>query len=95
VCREAEMAVPTLGLITDNDCCKSAEAPVSAEAVVSHLHANAAAARAILPGVIARIPRTADWPEHRILDSALLTARPLWPAATLEKLRPILARLEG
>jgi 5'-methylthioadenosine phosphorylase len=92
LCREAEIAVATMALITDYDCWKVEEEPVTAEAVIAHLHANAAAAKAILAKVVPRIPGEASWPEHRALDMALVTPRELWPAATWEKLRPLLAR---
>jgi 5'-methylthioadenosine phosphorylase len=42
--------------------------------------------------VIPRIPTQPNWPEHIALDSALVTDRKLWPAATVEKLKPILGR---
>ena len=35
---------------------------------------------------------TADWPEHRALDSALVTDRKLWPESTRQSLLPILER---
>jgi 5'-methylthioadenosine phosphorylase len=92
LCREAEIAVATLAMITDYDCWKVEEEPVTAEAVISHLHANAAAAKAILARVVPRIPDEAAWPEHRALDLALVTPRNLWPPETVEKLRPILDR---
>ena len=92
LCREAEIAVSTLAMITDYDCWKVEEEPVTADAVIAHLHANAASAKEILADVVPRIPREANWPEHRALDMALVTPRELWPAATKEKLRPILAR---
>lgn len=92
LCREAEIAVATLALITDYDCWKVEEEAVTAEAVIAHLHANAAAAKAIVAKVVPRIPSEATWQEHRALDMALVTPRELWPAATKEKLRPILAR---
>ena len=92
LCREAEIAVATLAMITDYDCWKVEEEPVTAEAVIAHLHANASAAKAILARVVPRIPVEANWPEHRALDLALVTPRELWPAATKEKLRPILDR---
>ena len=63
--------------------------------VFENLQANAAAARDILPPSIAKIPLEPDWPEHRSLDAALVTPKNLWPAETLEKLRPILGRLRG
>ena len=90
--REAEIALATLAMITDYDCWKTDEAHVTADAVVAHLHANAAAAKAVLARVIPTIPKTPDWPEHRALDAALVTPRELWPAATVAKLGPILER---
>jgi 5'-methylthioadenosine phosphorylase len=92
LCREAEMAVATMAMITDYDCWKVEEEPVTAEAVIAHLHANADTAKKIVARAVSRIPTTADWPEHRALDMALVTDRKLWPAATVEKLRPILGR---
>jgi 5'-methylthioadenosine phosphorylase len=92
LCREAEIAVATLAMITDYDCWKVEEEPVTAEAVIAHLNSNASAAKAILARVVPRVPAEAIWPEHRALDLALVTPRELWPAATKEKLRPILSR---
>jgi 5'-methylthioadenosine phosphorylase len=92
LCREAEIAMATLAMITDYDCWKVEEEPVTAEAVISHLLANADTAKRILARVVPRIPTTADWPEHRALDMALVTDRKLWPAKTAEKLKPILGR---
>ncbi len=90
--REAEIALGTMAMITDYDCWKVEEEPVSAQTVIRHLMANATAAKAILARVIPEIPTTPDWPEHRALDSALVTERSLWPAETARKLEPILAR---
>ena len=92
LCREAEIAMATLAMITDYDCWKVEEEPVTAEAVISHLLANADTAKRILARVVPRIPTTADWPEHRALDMALVTDRKLWPPKTAEKLKPILGR---
>jgi 5'-methylthioadenosine phosphorylase len=90
--REAEIALATLAMITDYDCWKTEEEPVSADAVVAHLHANVAAAKEILALAIPNIPLVPDWPEHRSLDSALITAREFWPEATVKKLGVILDR---
>ena len=93
--REAEIALATMAMITDYDCWKVEEEPVTAEAVFGHLTANAETAKKILRQVIPRIPAEPDWPEHRALDSALVTDRKLWPEATRRKLGPILARFTG
>src|SRR3954452_9461541 len=88
--REAEIALATMAMITDYDCWKVEEEPVSAEAVFAHLTANAATAKQVLAQVIPRIPAEPNWPEHSALRSALTTDRKLWPDATIEKLGPIL-----
>ena len=74
------------------DCWKTGEEAVTADAVIAHLTANAAAAKSIIARVIPHIPTVAEWPEHRALDCAFVTDRKLWPAETVAKLRPILAR---
>lgn len=90
--REAEIALATVAMITDYDCWKVEDEPVSAQAVIGHLLANAAAAKAILAAAIPLIPQQADWPEHRALDAALVTDRSLWPAETVTKLEAIVGR---
>src|SRR5689334_11850488 len=90
--REAEIAFATMAMITDYDCWKVEEEPVSAEIVLSHLVANAETARRVIVDVIPRIPAEPNWPEHFALDTALVTDRKLWPKATVEKLKPILER---
>jgi 5'-methylthioadenosine phosphorylase len=90
--REAEIAFATMAMITDYDCWKIEEEPVSAEIVLSHLVANAETARRVIVDVIRRIPTEPNWPEHSALDTALVTERKLWPEVTVQKLRPILER---
>jgi len=90
--REAEISLASINFVTDYDCWKTEDEPVSAQTVVGHLVANAEAARKILPKVIEKIPREANWPEHRVLDFALVTDRKLWPEATVKKLKIILKR---
>jgi 5'-methylthioadenosine phosphorylase len=90
--REAEIALATMAMITDYDCWKVEEEPVSAQTVLEHLIANAATAKKILAEALPRIPVEPKWPEHRALDTALITDRKLWPPATKAKLGAILAR---
>lgn len=90
--REAEMALATLAMVTDYDCWKVEEEAVTAESVIDHLHANVAAAKAILAQVIPSIPTEPDWPEHSSLGNALMTDRKLWPEQTVEDLLPLLKR---
>ena len=93
--REAEMAFATVAMITDYDCWKVEEEPVSAQTVLSHLLVNAETAKKIIVSVVPQIPTEPNWPEHSALDTALVTDRKLWPEATVEKLRPILERFLG
>jgi 5'-methylthioadenosine phosphorylase len=90
--REAEIALATMAMITDYDCWKVEEEPVSAQTVIGHLMANAETAKKVLVDVIPRVPTEPNWPEHSALDSALVTERRLWPFATVKKLEPILGR---
>jgi 5'-methylthioadenosine phosphorylase len=90
--REAEIAYATMAMISDYDCWKVEEEPVTAQIVLSHLIANAETARRVIVDVIPRIPTEPNWPEHFALDNALITDRKLWPSATVEKLKPILER---
>ena len=90
--REAEIAFATMAMITDYDCWKVEEEPVSAEIVLSHLMANAETARKIIVDVIPQIPAEPNWQEHLALNTAMITDRKLWPQTTIEKLKPILER---
>jgi len=90
--REAEIATCTLAMVTDFDCWKTDEPPVEVESVMAHVQANAATARQIVRGVISKIPKEADWPEHRALDGAIMTPQEQWPAHTVERLRPLLSK---
>jgi 5'-methylthioadenosine phosphorylase len=88
--REAEIALATLGMVTDYDCWREGEESVEASSVVEHLVANAAMSAKIIKRAIAQIPVEPDWPEHKSLDAAIFTPKSAWPAATVEKLAPIL-----
>jgi 5'-methylthioadenosine phosphorylase len=90
--REAEMSLATLAMITDYDCWKVEEEPVNAQTVIGHLNANAAAAKEIIAAAIPLIPTEPNWPEHQALDMALVTDKSLWPASTVERLKPLLSR---
>src|SRR5438270_593094 len=90
--REAEIAIATMAMITDYDCWKVEEEPVSAQIVLSHLIANAKTARKVILDVVPRIPTEPNWPEHFALNTALITDRKLWPETTTQRLKPILER---
>ncbi len=90
--REAEIAYATLAMVTDYDAWKTDEAHVTVEMVIENLQKNAALAQAIVRDVLPRIPNAPGWPCHEALRYAIMTARDLWPKATVRRLRPILAK---
>ena len=92
LCREAEIAMATLAFVTDYDCWKSDGAAVDVAAVIENLTANAGLATSLIPAIIAAIPHSPDWTEHRALDTAIFTPRDHWPAERLTELAPLLGR---
>ncbi len=92
LCREAEIACAALALVTDYDCWKEDAAAVEVAEVIENLHANSSLAKEVVKAAIARVPAVADWPEHRALDGAIMTARELWPDETVERLGVISER---
>ena len=90
--REAEIALATLAMVTDYDCWKVEEEPVTVDAVIGHLMANSAKAKEILTRVVSRIPTEPNWPEHRALDHAIITDRKYWPEETQLRLGAVLER---
>ncbi len=90
--REAEISYATLALVTDYDCWKVEEEPVSVKTVIANLQKNAASAKEIIRKAISRIPNAPAWPSQKALENAIMTAKSAWPSDTVEKLRPIIGR---
>ena len=88
--REAEIALATLGMVTDYDCWREGEEAVEASSVVEHLAANAEMSARIIKRAIGMIPVEPNWPEHQSLEAAIFSRKSAWPASTIEKLAPIL-----
>ena len=91
--REAEISYATLAMVTDYDCWKVESEPVSVEEIISCLNKNVTNAKKIITQVVERIPRSPSWPSQKVLDSAIMTSRDLWPKEMIEKLKPIIGRL--
>ena len=89
--REAEISLATLAMVTDYDCWKPHEEAVNTASVLEVLLSNAENAKTILTHAIPKIPTEATWPEHSSLATALATPPDLWPAETIENLKPLLA----
>jgi len=90
--REAEIAYATMAMVTDYDCWKADEEPVTVEMVIDNLHRNAAQAKAVLARVLRQIPKRPGWPCHSALQNAILTDRKFWPTRTVKELRPLLEK---
>jgi len=88
--REAEIALATLGMVTDYDSWREEDESVTASSVVEHLAANAEMSERVLKGAIPLIPTVPNWPEHTSLDSAIFTPRESWSEAARERLGAIL-----
>ncbi len=95
LCREAEIAMATLAMVTDYDCWHEEEEDVSVEAVIENLMANAALAQKVVARAVSMVPEVADWPEHQVLDRAIITAGNHWTVEAKERLRPLMGRLLG
>lgn len=90
--REAEISLATLAMVTDYDCWKVEEEPVSLQTVLGHLAANSTNAQKIIQRAIPYIPTEAIWPEHSALSQSIVTHPHKWPSHTVEKIRPILKK---
>ena len=91
--REAEISYATLALVTDYDCWKVEEEPVSVKTVIANLQKNTTSAKVIIRKVISKIPNAPAWPSQKSLDHAIMTTMSDWPSETVERLRPIIGRL--
>ena len=95
LCREAELCYATLALVTDFDCWKTDEAPVSVDVVVERLKVNAAHATAAIAYVAPRLPASRSCACARALETAVITSRRAIPAEAIAKLGPIASRVLG
>jgi 5'-methylthioadenosine phosphorylase len=91
--REAEIAYATLALVTDFDCWHPGHAAVTAAMAIGNLLHNAVNAQQVLRACIQRLaanpPLSAA---HDALAQSLVTRPSAMPAATREKLAPLLSK---
>jgi 5'-methylthioadenosine phosphorylase len=91
--REAEMCYTVMAHVTDYDVWHESEEPVTVEAIVRTLQANLELAQeslAHLVGMVSKKEPTCDC--HRALETAFITDRGKIPAATLDRLQPIVGK---
>lgn len=94
LCREAELCFATLALVTDYDCWKTNEDPVTVEAIAGRLEANAARARQTVSALAGRLPPIRVCSCGRALDGAVITSPGQIPAQRLRQLQPLLRRIK-
>lgn len=94
--REAELPYALIGMITDYDCWRDDEAPVTTGEIVAQMAANGALARATIAGLVRLLPavRTPS-PIDTALDGAIMTAPAQRDPMLTERNAAILARVHG
>jgi 5'-methylthioadenosine phosphorylase len=90
--REAEICYATLALVTDYDCWKMDEEPVTVEAVLDHLRRNSETAQRVLRAALRALPEPRGCPCPEALSNSILTARERIPAGTRRRLALLLDR---
>ena len=92
--REAELPYALLGMVTDYDAWREAEAGVEASEILAVMQANAATARRTLAELAALLPaeRPAS-PIDTALDAALVTPRAAWTRQAAAPLDAVAGRL--
>jgi 5'-methylthioadenosine phosphorylase len=90
--REAELPYATLALATDYDCWHQTEAPVTVEAIVTVLHANAALAKRTVIELAGHLPDPRRSNAHGALGFAVITDPSRISAEARERLGWLLKR---
>ncbi len=90
--REAEICYATVAMVTDYDCWRDEEEPVTVEEVVARLTQNAQAAQSIVARAVTSLPEKRSCPCADALASAILTDRSAIPPEARERLRLITGR---
>ena len=88
--REAGLCYAVMAMVTDYDCWRDEEAPVTVEEVVARLQQNARTAEAALAGAAAALPAARASACGQALRDAILTDRRAIPEETRRRLRAIL-----
>jgi 5'-methylthioadenosine phosphorylase len=84
--REAELCYLTVAMVTDYDCWKAEEEPVTVEMLLGHLQANAEAVQGLLETLLLRLPAEASCSCSQALATALITRPESVPPETRERL---------
>ncbi len=90
--REAEICYATIALVTDYDCWRDGEEPVSVELVVANLGRNVETSRSIIRELVGRIPAKRTCPCASALENAIITRPDRIPPEAAARLSIIVSR---
>jgi 5'-methylthioadenosine phosphorylase len=93
--REAEICYTTLALVTDYDCWHPEHDSVTVDMIIANLTANASMAQQVIANAVGRLPIARDCECARALQTAIITRRDAIPAATRDRLKPIVGKYLG
>jgi 5'-methylthioadenosine phosphorylase len=92
--REAELPYALVGMVTDYDCWREADADVDVTDILKVMKANGDLARSLLVQLAGILPKTRkSSPIDSVLDFAIVTARENWNPLLTARLDAIAARL--
>ncbi|MDI6775018.1 MAG: S-methyl-5'-thioadenosine phosphorylase [Verrucomicrobiota bacterium] len=95
LCREAELCYQTMAMITDYDCWRETDSPVSVEMIMGHLLSNTELAKAVIMELIPMSAALRRCGCGSALKNAILTDRKAIPPRTAWKLRWIVGKYLG
>lgn len=90
--REAEMCYATMAHVTDYDVWHESEEPVTVEAIVQNLMANAAIARQAIKDLVEMLPSEFDCPCQHALRDAIITRPEYVPEHVKRELEPLVGK---
>ena len=90
--REAEICYATVAMVTDYDCWHPDHDHVTVEQIIGVLNKNAENACAVVKHAVAAMPKQHTCKCDQALAMAIISDRSKIPAATIEKLRPIVGK---
>jgi 5'-methylthioadenosine phosphorylase len=93
--REAEICYATMAHVTDYDVWHEEEEAVNVEMLIANLMANAALSKKTIAELMLLLTDERPCDCGQTLSAAFITRRDLIPAATIERLRPILGKYFG
>ena len=90
--REAEICYATVAMVTDYDCWHPEHDSVTVDQIIAVLNKNAENACNVVRHAVAAMPKERKCPCGQALATAIISDRSKIPAATIERLRPIVGK---